>query len=60
MRQTRTTWRRLKSGDWQQSVSLTAPLDPDAQEFLETWTSQQQDKQTHNDELRCPMTKDEP
>ena len=38
MRQTRTTYRRLKSG-WQQSVSLTAPVDPEVQQFLNTWSS---------------------
>jgi len=38
MRQTRTTYRRLRSG-WQQSVSLTAPVRPDVIEFLESWSS---------------------
>ena len=38
MRQTRTTYRRLKSG-WQQSVSLTAPLDQEVQQFLRDWSS---------------------
>jgi hypothetical protein len=37
MRQTRTTYRRLKSG-WQQSVSLTAPVDPEVQQFLRKWS----------------------
>jgi hypothetical protein len=39
MRQTRTTYRRLKSG-WQQSVSLTAPVDSATWEFLEWWAAQ--------------------
>ena len=39
MRQTRTTYRRLKSG-WQQSVSLTAPIDSECEQFLQSWITQ--------------------
>lgn len=39
MRQTRTTYRRLRSG-WQQSVSLTAPVVQEVQQFLHTWPTQ--------------------
>lgn len=34
MRQTRTTYRRLKSGEWQPSSSLTAPMPAHVTQFL--------------------------
>lgn len=38
MRQTRTTYRRLKTG-WHPSSSLTAPIDPECEQFLNSWSS---------------------
>jgi len=46
MRQTRTTYRRLRTG-WQQSVSLTAPVEPQVIEFLQGWPTQTSRENDH-------------
>ena len=57
MRQTRTTYRRLKSG-WQQSVSLTAPVAQEVQQFLRKWPTQTGRESDH--QVSCDQCWPEP
>ena len=59
MRKTTTTWRRLQSGEWKQSISLTVPYARPVLDLLNQWP-RDLGKQNDANDLCCPNPTNEP